>query len=52
MSSTKVDGDRQTTTYKDSYGHIMGTSETRTVGRKSQTTYKDRYGHIVGKSTK
>ena len=38
----------KTYTYRDSRGHIMGTSTTYSNGR---TTYRDSHSHIMGTST-
>lgn len=43
---------KQTTVYKDRYGHITGRSETRTsTNGVSTTTYKDQHGNITGSGT-
>ena len=43
---------KATTTYRDKYGRVTGTSETRKGAfGKTTTVYKDRYGQRTGTST-
>lgn len=51
-SETRVRGGKTTTVYRDKYGVVTGTSETRTnpLG-KITTVYRDKYGQETGTST-
>lgn len=51
-SETRIRGGKATTTYRDKYGLVTGTSETRKGAfGKTTTVYKDRYGQRTGTST-
>ena len=51
-AETTVRGGKRVTVYKDKYGQITGTSESKTHSfGKTTTVYKDKYGQKTGTST-
>lgn len=51
-AETTVRGGKSVTVYKDKYGQITGTSESKTHAfGKTTTVYKDKYGQKTGTST-
>ena len=51
-AETKIRGGKSVTVYKDKYGQITGTSESKTHAfGKTTTVYKDKYGQKTGTST-
>lgn len=52
-AETTVRGGKRVTVYKDKYGQITGTSESKTHSfGKTTTVYKDKYGQKTGTSTR
>ena len=51
-AETTVRGGKRVTVYRDKYGQITGTSESKTHAfGKTTTVYKDKYGQKTGTST-
>lgn len=51
-AETTIRGGKSVTVYKDKFGQITGTSESRTGAfGKTTTVYKDKYGQKTGTST-
>lgn len=51
-AETTIRGGKSVTVYKDKYGQVTGTSESKTSAfGKTTTVYKDKYGQKTGTST-
>ena len=51
-AETSMRGGKAVTVYKDKYGQVTGTSESRTNSSgKTTTVYKDKYGQVTGKGS-